>query len=344
MQYQRSTFALLISAIILGAQLLKKSAFEIKMAHRNDEPDSSNMPLFNRSDLPDLSAFAAIIRTRSFKAAAIELGVTASALSHSLRRLEDRLGIKLLNRSTRSIFPTAAGLSLADGLETGFGAIEKALSDIGREKGKSLAPLRLNVPRDAAELLIKPALKIFNARHPDMRLTVVVDNTPVDIVAQGFDAGIRFGDNVATDMVAMSLTSPLPWIVVGSPEYLAREGRPSVPNDLLNHECIGVLLGNNSAYRWELGNGPSMVTLSVTGRYVINDTQATIDAAKEGLGLAYVLERRVADEILAGRLEIVLPEWRCLAAGYYIYYPSRRRNHPALSHLVRIIRENERKN
>jgi DNA-binding transcriptional LysR family regulator len=296
------------------------------------------MPLFTRSDLPDLSVFAAIMRTGSFKAAAIELGVTTSALSHALRRLEDRLGVKLLNRSTRSIFPTAAGLTLADGLETGFDAIAKALGDIGREKAMPLAPLRLNVPRDGAELLINPALKTFNANHPDMRLTIVVDNHPVDIVAQGFDAGIRFGNNVPIDMVAMALTPPLSWVVVGAPVYLARVGRPAVPEDLLKHECIGVLLGNNSAFRWELGNEEKMVSISVDGRYIINDTQTTIDAAINGLGLAYVLERRVMEDIKAGRLEIVLPEWRSDGAGYHMYYPSRRRNHPALAHLTRIIR------
>ncbi len=297
------------------------------------------MPLFTRSDLPDFSVFAAILRTGSFKAAAIELGVTTSALSHALRRLEDRLGVKLLNRSTRSIFPTPAGIILADGIETGFDAIEKALGDIVGEEAKPLAPLRLNISRDAAELLLKPALKIFNARYPDMRLTIVVDNHPVDIVAQGFDAGIRFGDNVPIDMVTMPLTSPLSWVVVGSPEYLARYGRPSMPDDLVRHECIGVLLGNNSVFRWEFGNGENMISLAVGGHYVINDTQATIDAAIDGLGLAYVLERRVKEEIKTGRLEIVLPDWRSDGAGYYIYYPSRRRNHPALAHLVRIIRE-----
>jgi DNA-binding transcriptional LysR family regulator len=298
------------------------------------------MPLFNRSDLPDLAVFSAIMRTGSFKAAAIEIGVTSSALSHSLRRLEDRLGVKLLNRTTRSIFPTAAGLMLADGLESGFEAIECALGDIGREKERALAPLRLTVPRDAAELLIKPALKLFAARHPDMRLTIVVDNMPVDVVAQGFDAGIRFGDNVPVDMVAMALTPSLSWVVAGAPDYLVRHGRPAAPEDLLDHECIGVLLGNNSAFRWELGNGARMVSLAVPGRYVINDTQTTIDAAIDGLGLAYVLERRIAGEVEAGRLEIVLPEWRSEGAGYQIYYPSRRRNHPGLAPLVRIIREN----
>ncbi|GGE09065.1 transcriptional regulator [Aureimonas endophytica] len=296
------------------------------------------MPSFVRSDLPDLAAFAVIVRRRSFKAAAIELRITTSALSHAIRRLEERLGLRLLNRTSRSVAPTPAGLKLAEELAAGFERIDAALAGLDGEQGQGLGELRLNIPRDASRLLIGPVLAPFRARLPELRLTIVVENRPVDLVAEGFDAGIRYGDTVPEDMIAVALTPPLEWVVVGAPSYLAARGRPEQPEDLMGHSCLRLLLGDNSAFRWELGNGAAMRRLDAPGTCTINDTETTVEAAVAGLGLAYVLRWRVERELAEGRLELVLPDWSSTGAGFHMYYPSRRQNHPALRQLVDLIR------
>ena len=296
------------------------------------------MPAFERSDLADLLTFTTLVRRRSFKATAVELRVTASAVSHAIRRLEDRLGTRLLNRTSRSVVPSAAGLALAQDLERGFEAIGSALARFDDASASRFGAVRLNVPRDAAHLLIGPAMPDFAQDFPDVDLTVVVEDRPIDVVAEGYDAGIRFGDTVPEDMVAVALTPPLRWVVVGSPAYLAVEGEPTVPADLARHRCLRLLLGDNTAFRWELGDGDRLVRIEASGPYTINDTQTTLNAALEGIGLAYVLERRVAREIAAGTLRVVLPDWASTGAGLYMYYPSRRHSHPALRGLVDIVR------
>ncbi|OLP62761.1 LysR family transcriptional regulator [Xaviernesmea oryzae] len=299
------------------------------------------MPPFLRSELPDLAAFSVVVRRRSFKAAAIELGLTTSALSHAIRRLEERLGAKLLNRTSRSVPPTAAGLRFAARLEVGFEEIGSALSEIDDISSGAFGELRLNIPADASRLLVSPVLATFQERFPDMRLTVVVENRPVDMVAEGFDAGIRYGDTVPEDMVAIALTAPLEWVVVGAPKYLDTRGRPREPRDLTTHSCLRLLLGDNSHFRWELGNGDAMVRIDVPGTCTISDTQTTIDAAVDGLGLANVLRRRVEPELRDGRLEVIMPDWSSTGAGFHMYYPSRRQNHPALRLMTDLIRSRE---
>lgn len=299
------------------------------------------MPPFLRSELPDLVAFSTVVRRRSFKAAAIELSITTSALSHAIRRLEERLGTKLLHRTSRSVAPTPAGLRFAERLETGFDEIGSALLEIDDVRAGAFGELRLNIPADASRLLVGPVLSTFRKRFPDMRLTVVVEDRPVDMVAEGFDAGIRYGDTVPEDMVAVALTEPLEWVVVGAPDYLDAHGRPREPGDLANHSCLRLLLGDNSPFRWELGNGDAMLRIDAPGNCTINDTQTTIDAAADGLGLAYVLRRRAEAELRDGRLEIVIPDWSSTGAGFHMYYPSRRQNHPAIRHMIELIRARE---
>lgn len=300
--------------------------------------ENHQLPPFLRSELPDLAAFSIVVRRRSFKAAAIELGITTSALSHAIRRLEERLGAKLLNRTSRSVAPTPAGLRFAERLEAGFDEIGSALSEIDDARGGAFGELRLNIPSDASRLVVSPVLATFRARFPDIRLTVVVENRPIDMVAEGYDAGIRYGDTVPEDMIAVALTAPLEWVVVGAPKYLETLGRPREPADLSKHSCLRLLLGDNSPFRWELGNGEAMVRIDVPGNCTISDTQTTIDVAAEGLGLAYVLRRRAEAEIRDGRLEVVMPEWSSMGAGFYMYYPSRRQNHLALRHMIELIR------
>jgi DNA-binding transcriptional LysR family regulator len=303
--------------------------------------DIQQMPAFDRADLPDLAALAAIVRRRSFKAASIELGISASALSHAMRRLEAKLGVKLLNRTSRSVAPTAAGMRFTEKLLEGFDQIASAVGDVTSQAGRNFGDLRLNVPHDAATLLLNPIIPEFTHLYPETRLTVVVENRPIDIVAEGFDAGIRYGDTVPIDMVAVPLTPPLDWIIVGAPAYIARYGFPLVPADLNRHKCIQLLLGDNSPFQWELGRGAKALRVVVPGTCTINDTQTTIEAAVNGVGLAYVLRRRVYEQLADGSLEQVLPRWASPGAGFQIYYPSRRHIQPALHQIINLIRHRE---
>jgi len=297
------------------------------------------MAAFNRSELADLNVFMAIIRRRSFRQAAHELGVTTSALSHTLRNLETRLGIKLLNRNSRSVEPTDAGALLAQKLAVGFATIQEALDELDRYRHAPIGRLRLNVPRDAARLLISPVLGEFMAAYPQINLDLKVEDRLVDIVAEGFDAGIRYGATVPQDMIAVPLTGELRWIMIASPDYLARRGVPEKPADLLEHACIRMRLGDNTAYKWELGNSTQMIRLDVPGALTASDTQAVIDAALAGVGIAYCLEKRVTRELEDGSLLEVMPDWSSMGAPFCLYYSSQRQSQPGLRQLMEMIRQ-----
>jgi len=296
------------------------------------------MTAFNRADLADLNIFLVICRRRSFRLAATELGVSASALSHAMRNLETRLGVRLLNRTSRSVAPTAAGAALAEQLGHGFAQIASALDALDRYRAAPKGRLRLNVPRDAARLLVNPILPGFFAAYPELALELTVEDRMVDIVAEGYDAGIRYGDTVPGDMIAVPLTGPLRWVVVGAPAYLARRGRPARPDDLLRHDCVRMRLGDNSVYKWELGHGAQACEIDVPGPMSANETDAAVEAAVNGVALAYCLEQRVRDELAGGRLELVLEDWAVAGPHLSMYYPSRRQTQPGLRQLVEMIR------
>lgn len=292
----------------------------------------------DRIDFADLKSFLTIVRSRSFRLAAIELGQTPSALSHAMRRLEDRLGAKLLNRTSRAVSPTAVGRDLAERLEDGFNQIGSALETFDAPGAARLGEIRLNVFADAAHLLIAPALPEFARLCSEVRLTVVVENRPIDIVAEGYDAGIRYGHYVPEDMVAVPLTGPQRWVMAASPAYIASRGQPACIDDLSKHACLQLLLGDNSSYRWEVNDGGTPRRLRVPGSLTINDTATTISACKAGLGIAYLLEARIADELARGELRIVLEHHAYVEDPFHIYYSSRRYNHPALRTLINIVR------
>ncbi|MBP2549306.1 DNA-binding transcriptional LysR family regulator [Neorhizobium galegae] len=292
----------------------------------------------DRVDFADLRLFLTIVRRRSFKMAAFELGLTASAASHAMRRLEARLDAKLLNRTSRAVSPTDLGLELARKIGDGFDAIGSALEALEAPGAGRFGELRINVFADAAHLLIAPALPEFARQCPDVRLTVVVDDRPIEIAAEGYDAGIRYGHHVPEDMVAVALTGPQRWVIAAAPAYLDANGRPASPADLSRHTGLQLLLGDNSLYRWELGENEATDRVRVPGLITINDTATTIAAARAGLGLAYLLEARIAEELAAGQLEIVLPDHASPGDAFHIYYDSRRHGHPALRTLVNIIR------
>ena len=295
----------------------------------------------DRIDFADLKSFLAIVRCRSFTVAAIELGQTPSALSHAMRRLEDRLGAKLLNRSSRAVSATAVGQDLAARLENGFNEIGSALETFEAPGAARLGEIRLNVFADAAHLLVAPALPEFVRQCPGVRLTVVVENRPIDVAVEGFDAGIRYGHYVPEDMVAVPLTGPQRWVLAAAPSYLERYGVPRVPDELADHTGLQLLLGDNSSYRWELKDKGQARRLRVPGLLTINDTATTISACKAGLGIAYVLEARIADELARGEVRIVLEKNAYPEDPFHIYYSSRRYKHPALLTLIDIIRQQQ---
>ena len=295
----------------------------------------------DRIDFADLKLFLAIVRCGSFRLAAIEARQTPSAVSHAMRRLEDRLGAKLLNRTSRAVSPTEAGLDLASRLQDGFNQIGSALESFAAPGTARLGSLRLNVFADAAHLLIAPALPEFARVCPGVQLTVVVDNRPIDIVAEGYDAGIRYGHHVPEDMIAVPLTRPQRWVMVASPAYLRKHGTPRQLGELANHECLQLLLGDNSSYRWEVDVAGRKKSIRVPGVITINDTVTTISACKAGMGIAYVLEARIADELARRTLKVVLEEHACAEDPLHIYYSSRRYNHPALLRLINLIRERQ---
>jgi DNA-binding transcriptional LysR family regulator len=266
------------------------------------------------------------------------MGQTPSAISHAMRRLEARLGAKLLNRTSRAVSATAAGRDLAARLEDGFNQIGSALETFDAPGTARLGEIRLNVFADAAELLIAPALPEFVRQCPEVRLTVVVENRPIDIVAEGYDAGIRYGHYVPEDMVAVPLSGPQRWVMAAAPAYLERYGAPREPDELARHTCLQLLLGDNSSYRWEINDAGEKRRIRVPGLLTINDTATTIAACKAGLGIAYLLEARIAEELKRGELRIVLEKNAFVDDPLHMYYSSRRYNHPALVTLINIIR------
>ncbi|AHB47844.1 LysR family transcriptional regulator [Hyphomicrobium nitrativorans NL23] len=299
------------------------------------------MQAFDRATLADLNVFLTIVRRGSMAKAAIEHGVSTSALSHRMRKLEAQLGVRLLNRTSRSITPTEAGGVLAVQLEAGFQTIGDAVRSLERHRHFPVGRLRLNVLRDAARLVLGPVLRRYLDEFPDMHLDVSVDDHLVDIVAQGFDAGIRYGDRVPQDMVGVALTKAARWVVVAAPELIVRTGRPEEPKDLLALPCVQMRVGDNSNFPWELGNGAAMVQVDVRGPLTANETEHAVDAAIRGVGFTYCLERRVRAEVATGALEIVLPEWASEGAPFTIYYPSRRQLPPGLRQLINAIRDAE---
>lgn len=299
------------------------------------------MPAFRRSDLPELHIFLTIARRRSFAQAAKELGLTTSAVSRAMQKLEDNLGVRLLHRTNRAVAPTGIGERLAERLDQGFECIATALGEIESFRQNPVGELRINIPRDAGRLLIGPVLPAFVAAYPQVELIVIAEDRPVDIIAEGFDLGVRYGGTVPEDMVAVALTPPLRWVVIASPDYLQRRGRPQNPADLLNHDCIKMRLGDNSVFKWELGDGDAMVRLDVQGPLAASDTETTVDAARRGVGLGYVLERRAQEEMSLGALEVVLPEWASTGPAFFAYYPSRKQTEPGLRQIIAMIRKNE---
>ena len=294
---------------------------------------------FSRSDLADFTYFLAIARHRSFRRAGLELGVSASALSHALKGLEARLGVRLLHRTNRSVTLTAAGEELSAVIAEPFDAIGRAVDVLNRFRDAPAGRIRLSVPGDAAMFLLAPVLPIFAERYPDIELDLSVNNRMIDVIEQGYDAGIRYGGTVPEDMIAQRLSSDIRWVVVGAPAYLERFGTPLHPEELARHRCLRIRLGDESLYRWEFERGEESLAFTVPGAFTFDETGITRTLALAGTGLMYAPEPAVRRELDSGALRIVLADWAPLGGGYHIYYSSRRQLPAGLRLLVELIRE-----
>lgn len=274
--------------------------------------------------LNELYAFACVARHRSFRAAAQELGVSASALSHSLRQLEARLQVRLLHRTTRSVTATEAGEALLARLGPALGQIGDALEAVNDYRAQPQGLLRLNVPRTAAYLLLMPLLPGFLQRYPGIQLDVVCDDTLVDIVSAGFDAGMRFGETLAADMVAVPVGPPMRFAVIASPAYLAQHGTPQHPAELARHAGIRHRFGNGPLYAWELAKDGEALTVQPQGQLTLGEQPLMVEAAAAGLGIALVFEGYAAAALADGRVTRILADWCPAMPGLYLYYASGR--------------------
>jgi DNA-binding transcriptional LysR family regulator len=291
-----------------------------------------------RTDRNDLEAFLAVARERSFTRAAAKLGVSQSALSQTLRGLEARLGLRLLTRTTRSVAPTQAGEHLLRTLGPAYDQIDTTLAALSEYREKPSGTIRITAAEHPADTILMPALERLLPDYPDIRVEVDVDNTLTDLVAGRYDAGIRFGEQVAKDMVAVRIGPEMRMAVVAAPSYFARRPRPKVPQDLTEHACINVRLPTHGTlYAWELEKGKHEVRVHVEGPLVFNSAPFLLRSALAGLGLACVFEDQVQEHIAEGRLIRVLADWCPPFPGYHLYYPNRLPT-PAFTLLVDALR------
>ncbi len=293
----------------------------------------------SRADLADFTYFLAIARHRNFRIAGLEMGVSASALSHSLKGLEKRLGVRLFNRTNRSVTLTAAGDELLAAINGPFEAIGQAVEQLDRFRDAPAGYIRINVVADAATLLLGPVMPVFLDRYPDIAVDIVASNRMVDVIGEGFDAGIRYGGTVPEDMIAQRLSPDLRWVVAASPAYLDRFGAPLEPRDLINHRCLGVRLGDQRIYEWEFEGPDGEFAISLPSSITINETPAMQAMAIAGAGLTYGIAPALAHHVAQGRLQLVLEDWATTGPGFHLYYSSRHHVPTPLRLLLDLIRE-----
>jgi DNA-binding transcriptional LysR family regulator len=292
-----------------------------------------------RENLNDLFAFLAVARDRSFTKSAAKLGVSRSALSHTLRGLETRLGVRLLSRTTRSVSPTAAGERLVNSVGHRIDEIEAELDALSELREKPAATIRITATENSLNTVLLPALSKFLPQYPDINVEVSIDYGLTDIVAQRFDAGVRSGEQVAKDMVAVRIGPDMRMAVVGAPSYLANRPLPKRPQDLTGHNCINLRLPSHGGmYAWEFEKGGRELKVRVEGQFVLNGTTPMLNTALAGLGLAYVPEDMVRPYLADGQLKRVLEDWCPPYSGYHLYYTSRRQSSPAFALMVDALR------
>jgi DNA-binding transcriptional LysR family regulator len=287
----------------------------------------------------DLTGFLAVANERSFTKAAAKLGVSQSALSHTIRDLEERLGVRLLTRTTRSVAPTQAGERLLHTIGPRFEEIDAELAALSALREKPTGTVRITIGEHAAETILWPALAAFLPRYPDIKVELIVDYGLTDIVTERYDAGVRLGEQVAKDMVAVRIGPELRMAVVGAPSYFERRPRPKRPQELTAHECINIRLPTyGGIYAWEFEKRGRGLKVRVEGQLVFNNMTLRMNAVMAGFGLAYLPEDQVRTQLADGRLIRVLADWCPSFPGYHLYYPSRRQPTPAFSLLVEALR------
>jgi DNA-binding transcriptional LysR family regulator len=287
-----------------------------------------------------LRAFVAVCEAFSFSRAAETLGVSPSALSQLIRGLEQRVGVRLLNRTTRSVSLTEAGQALLDKVKPAVSTLGEAIDQVRSAGDRPSGIVRIHSFRSAAEAHLLPMLADFHERYPDVVLDIMLDDRVVDIVAEGYDAALRIGEVIEKDMVAVRIGEDLRQIVVASPDYIARHGAPETPRDLRNHACVRWRWpGQLQPYNWELWDGERWFAVAVDGPLIVNEKNICIEAALKGIGLAFVVKERVTALLETGRLVPLLESWSAPFPGYFVCYPEQRQMAPALRAFIDAIRE-----
>lgn len=292
-----------------------------------------------RQSLDDLTAFLAVARELSFTKASAQLGVSQSALSHTIRKLEERLGVRLLTRTTRSVSSTAAGDRLVRAIGPRLEDIDRELIALNELRDKPAGTIRISAGEHSADTVLWPALAKLLPDYPDIRVEIIVDYGLTDIVAQRYDAGVRLGEQIAKDMIAVPISPDLRMVVVGAPSYFAKNKRPRTPQDLAEHSCINLRLPTHGGvYVWEFEKNGRAVNVRVDGRFTFNNFALRLNAALAGFGLAYLQEDQVTAYLAEGRLIKVLADWSPPFSGYHLYYPMRRQPTPAFALVVEALR------
>lgn len=293
----------------------------------------------SRENLSDLQVFLAVARERSFTRAAARLGVSQSALSHTIKLLEARLGVRLLSRTTRAVTPTEAGTKLIEGIGTHFDHIEMAVDALNALREKPAGTIRIAASDHAIRHVLWPKLRTFLPQYPDIKVEVILDNGLTDIVTERYDAGVRIGGLVAKDMISMRIAPDLRLAVTGTPSYFEKHGTPEHPKDLVGHHCINFrLTGSGALYAWEFEDLGKELRIRVDGQLAFNNTFDVLEATLDGFGLSYIPEEITAPLIAEGRLVRVLEPYSPAWDGYHLYYASRRQASPAFAALVEALR------
>ncbi|QEI06174.1 LysR family transcriptional regulator [Pigmentiphaga aceris] len=295
-----------------------------------------------RERYSDLMAFLAVAREQSFTRAAAQLGVSQSALSHSVNALEAKMGVRLLTRTTRSVSPTEMGQRLLQNVAPRFQEIEAELAAVGELRNKPAGTIRITASENAAETVVWPKLVALLPDYPQIKVEVTVEPRMVDIVAERYDMGVRLGDDVAKDMVAVRISPDMRFAVVGSPGYLATHAAPIKPQDLLDHECVNLrLMSHGDLYAWEFAKDGQQIKARVEGQLVFNGTRPMLHAALAGFGLSYVPLELARPYISTGQLTQVLEDWCPTFPGYHLYYPSSKQLSRAMTVLIDALRHTD---
>lgn len=291
-----------------------------------------------RPSLNDLSAFVAVATRRSFRRAADELGTAPSTLSHAMRALEERMGVRLLNRTTRSVSPTEAGFELLSRLQPVLATLDQALDSVASFRGSLAGTVRINAPRLAAALLVRDILPVMAERFPDVVVDLVVEGKLIDIVSAGFDAGVRLIDSIPKDMIAVPFAGAVSFLCVASPAYLECFGEPVTPDELARHRCIGHRVPSGKLYPWEFERAGQSLMIDTSGPVILDDEELMVEAAIGGLGIAYVASPAANAAMAEGRLRQLLPAWTPAPEKIAIYFPGHRTVPPALRAFLDVIK------